>query len=134
MATRAAAVLVALAAAQASGCGTASNVYKSMYPGSKLEPYGGVKVDVDQVRELGTPEWNALYQDKRDRDRVYDAFGILLRTAIDLPFTIIGDTLTLPFAFGPPTPGPALEGVHAIPQSVPDAAPVGPSPPPTPLP
>ncbi len=46
-----------------------------MHPGSKLEPYGGVKGDVDRARSVGTPEWNAQYQNKRELDRTCDTIG-----------------------------------------------------------
>ena len=101
MTAQAPALLVVLAAALVSGCGTTDALYKSTFPGNKLEPYGGVKDDVDRVREVKSPEWSAW--NRQELNRAFDAFGTVLVVAFDLPFSFVGDTLMLPFAFGPPT-------------------------------
>jgi uncharacterized protein YceK len=101
MSSRAAALLVVLAATLVSGCGTVCSIYNTSCPGNKLEPYDGVKEALDPLSYLKSPDWNAW--DRRELSQVFDAFGTFLYVGIDVPFSFVADTLLLPFSFGPPT-------------------------------
>lgn len=99
MTRRYVAILAALLLALVSGCGTAVNVYRSG-GGVPLEPYGGVKEDLDHIRDIRAEGQNAQHRGAR---QTLDTVGWIALVAIDLPFTIIGDTLTLPLALKPAT-------------------------------
>jgi uncharacterized protein YceK len=58
------------------GCGTATNTLWLTAEEGGRRPYGGVRADLDVI------------QAQRDSG---------LRAAIDLPFSVIGDTVTLPY-------------------------------------
>lgn len=66
------------------GCGTVRNLHE------QKEPYGGVKID----NEVGVK-----YRERRPADDEYDIVNAArwAATVVDLPLSVVGDTLTLPY-------------------------------------
>lgn len=66
------------------GCGTVRNLSE------QKEVYGGVKLD----NEMGV-----RYRERRPKDDEYDIVNAACwaATVVDLPLSIVGDTLSLPF-------------------------------------
>jgi uncharacterized protein YceK len=85
------------------GCGTVGNVVSDAPP----KPYGGVLRDCEKIAGLGEPQRNpnapGLLGDTLLL-RSLDSAGTFLLVAIDLPLSVIGDTLTLPYTLNYPDP------------------------------
>jgi uncharacterized protein YceK len=83
---RTGAVLGLLTAAILSGgCGTVANTAWLIPEEGGKRPYGGIRIDYDKARNPPTSFPNA---DDRLQQFVF---------ALDLPFSLVGDTLTLPY-------------------------------------
>src|SRR5690242_10542993 len=87
------AAVAAAATALLGGCGTVANVTLSGPPsgGGALKVYGGVQRDLDIVRDCTTnPD-----HPKDNAEAVCFAAAVTV-AAVDMPFSVIADTLTLP--------------------------------------
>jgi uncharacterized protein YceK len=85
-------LLLLLPALYATGCGTLGNTIGIRYPSEHLRVYGGVQLDVEQSQERIAKAKDA----KTTNERAEACVGLFLMT-VDMPFSAIADTLTLPF-------------------------------------
>jgi uncharacterized protein YceK len=96
MAARTIAVGLALLALLNNGCGTPANtVWLNPGEGGK-RVYGGVRVDLQSIETATTGSTGICVGGEEVKDRKRQV-GTLLFFALDLPFSAIGDTLTLPY-------------------------------------
>jgi uncharacterized protein YceK len=83
--------LMAALTAGLGGCGTAANtLWLAPFEGGQ-RVYGGVRTDMEIVRQSITGEPESKGQSPRDRCITAVAL------AVDLPLSAVGDTLTLPY-------------------------------------
>lgn len=88
------AVLV-IAAGLLSGCGTAANISVGFRDGWQYAPiYGGVRRDVQSAQEWATHSWSSG-ENVDYIQNVGTVVGLGL-VGIDVPLSVVGDTITLP--------------------------------------
>ena len=85
-------LLLLLSTLYAAGCGTLGNTIGIRYPSEHLRVYGGVQLDVEQTQESVAKAKDA----KTTNERVEACVGLFIST-VDMPFSAVADTLTLPF-------------------------------------
>ncbi len=122
MAYRATGIALLLASLAMAGCGTVANLAEPFPEGGK-SPFGGVRHDVACIQRAANEEFGVRTHPLSDTEQCRQV-ALMLFCAADLPFTLIGDVVTWPYAasytcVNQPVPLPPL--VHA------------PSPPPTPV-
>ena len=104
MAFRATCVALLLSSLPIAGCGTVANLFKPGPEGGGMTPFGGVRQDVSCIKTAANGELSFVLHPKPDsaekpqepRPQVVP----LLLCAADLPFTLIGDVVTLPYVLG----------------------------------
>jgi uncharacterized protein YceK len=76
------------------GCGTSRNLVND-----KPKVYGGVRVEIQAVTEPLTESLGLAAKPKSEGDDYLKDLNVIVGIAllVDLPFTIIGDTVTLPW-------------------------------------
>jgi hypothetical protein len=93
-AIRAALLLSVLPAA---GCGTVSNVVGARPETGGVAPFGGVRQDLWCIQKASSGEWGVRTQPKSESER-YPRTALMLLCAADLPFSLVGDLVTWPYA------------------------------------
>lgn len=137
MAVRALHVALLLSVLALTGCGTAVNLTK---PGPETGgdgklPFGGVRQDVECIKTAANGELG-LKSGPRSGWEQYPQAAVILFCSADLPFSLIGDIVTWPYAAAytfinepVPTPAVLVEPAPPVPplKQVPaDAPPKGP--------
>ena len=92
---RAIGVAFLLASLPIAGCGTAANLVRSPQEDGKI-PFGGVKQDVSCIQKASNGEVGFRKQPRSESEQ-YPQFAVMLFCAVDLPFSLIGDTLMWPY-------------------------------------
>ena len=131
-AIRAALLLSVLSTA---GCGTVSNVVSTRPEAGGATPFGGVRQDLWCIQKASNGEWGVRTQAKSESER-YPQLAVMLLCAADLPFSLVGDIVTWPYAasysfINKPIPTPQVVLVGG---NVTQLAPPAPAIPPMPLP
>jgi uncharacterized protein YceK len=78
------------------GCGTVANLAHSNAEEGGRSPFGGVRHDVAGIEKALNGESRASLDPLSDSDE-YPRYGLLLACGVDLPFSVLGDTLTWPY-------------------------------------
>jgi len=91
MARAATRLVVAMYVVWATGCGTVSNIWFRTPKEGAAKMYGGTKMDV----EVGQQAWSGAAQ-SNGLASFAEGVGIATLCTLDLPFSVVGDTLTLP--------------------------------------
>jgi uncharacterized protein YceK len=106
---RASLAALGLAVVCLSGCGTAANLSGGIQGWRNAQIYGGVRRDVKSAGQFVADNWTSESDFQQDVGTVVGV-GLI---SLDVPFSFIGDTLTLPITIpaaiigGPaPQPGP----------------------------
>ena len=110
-----------------SGCGTAANLSGGAQGWRNAQIYGGVLTDVKSTQEWVTSNWTNFADWQQDVG-VMVGVGLI---SLDVPFSAIGDTLTLPITIPAVMlrgSGPAANGGRE--NAGPPPAAIGPAPPP----
>ncbi|HEY7312521.1 MAG TPA: YceK/YidQ family lipoprotein [Gemmataceae bacterium] len=112
---RASLVALALAAMYLIGCGTAANLSGGLQGWRKSQIYGGVRRDVKSANQFIADNWTGAADIQQDVGTVVGV-GLI---SLDVPFSLIGDTLTLPITIpaalmggsaAPPPPAATVSG------------------------
>ena len=96
MTSRAIRAAVLLAALPTVGCGTVANLARPNPEEGRI-PFGGVKRDVACLQGAATGELGARVHPKSEAEP-YPHWAVVLLCAADLPFTVVGDVVTCPYA------------------------------------
>jgi uncharacterized protein YceK len=112
MAFRAICVALLLASLPVAGCGTVANVVKCRPDEGGKTPFGGVRHDLSCIRKAASGEIGFRTHSKTEAEQ-YPQMILMLFCAADLPFSLIGDVLTWPYAMAysvinQPTPTPPV--------------------------
>jgi uncharacterized protein YceK len=110
-----------------SGCGTAANLSGGAQGWRNAQIYGGVLTDVKSTQEWVTSNWTNFADWQQDVGTIVGV-GLI---SLDVPFSAIGDTLTLPVTIPAVLlrgPGPAANGNRGNAVAPPVVS--GPAPPP----
>src|SRR5262245_47515387 len=107
-------VCVTLLSVAAGGCGTMTNLATPVARGEAARVYGGVENDVRFAGGILACPWSGLPLIGPSNGQPDDTFTwlalapvFLTLTAIDLPMSLVGDTLTLPRVLSASAPQPA---------------------------
>ncbi len=96
MAFRISCVALLLSSLPIAGCGTVANLVKSDEAGGKA-PFGGITHDVSSIKQAQAVNGDCCCMPCCTAQQYRQvALGVLC--ALDLPFTVIGDVLTWPYA------------------------------------
>ena len=97
MAVRATCIALLPAVLLVAGCGTVANLANSRPEEGGTSPFGGVKHDLACIRHASSGEFGVRAHPKSESDR-YPQGALMFFCAADLPFSLIGDIVTWPFA------------------------------------
>jgi uncharacterized protein YceK len=97
MAFRAMRVALLLAGLPIAGCGTMANLAQSHPESGGKSPFGGVRQDLACFEKASNGEIGYRARPKSDAE-LYPRRALMFLSAIDLPFSFIGDILTWPYA------------------------------------
>jgi uncharacterized protein YceK len=97
MAFRAICVVVLLSSLPIAGCGTVANLVKPGPEEGGKSPFGGVRHDVECIRTAANGESGSRIHSGSESEQ-FPPVAIVLFCALDLPFSLIGDALTWPYA------------------------------------
>jgi uncharacterized protein YceK len=106
---RASLAVLGLAVLCLSGCGTAANLSGGFQGWRKAQIYGGVRTDVKSAEQFVADNWTSESDFQQDVGTVVGV-GLI---SLDVPLSLIGDTLTLPITIpaailSGPAPQPGL--------------------------
>ncbi len=97
MAIRTIRVALLLSILSATGCGTVANLVRQRPGAGGVVPFGGVKQDMDCIQKAANGDFGVRGHGRTNSDH-YPQRALMLACAADLPFSIIGDILTWPYA------------------------------------
>jgi uncharacterized protein YceK len=105
------AAALGLAGVCLSGCGTAANLSGGIQGWRSAQIYGGVRRDVKSAEQFIADNWAGEADIQQDVGTVVGV-GLI---SLDVPFSLIGDTLTLPITIpaaimGGPAPATSVSG------------------------
>jgi uncharacterized protein YceK len=125
MAFRAICVALLLATFLTAGCGTVANLARSRPEEGGRRPFGGVEQDVWCINKAANGELGVRTHPKAESGQ-YPQLALMLFCAVDLPFSLIGDVVTWPYAAAysfinrpVPTPPVTLSPAETRPQPSP---------------
>src|SRR4051794_41045008 len=90
-------VAVLLSSLPLAGCGTVTNVVRTNPEDGGKSTFGGVRQDVACIQKASNGELGFRSHARSDSDR-YPQIALMAFCAIDLPFSLIGDIVTWPYA------------------------------------
>ena len=116
MASRAICVALLLSSLLIAGCGTVANQVDSSPEGKT--PFGGVRQDMSCIKKAANGEL-AFKTHAKSEPAQYPQAALMLFCAADLPFSLIGDVVTWPYAaaysfINQPVPTPPVTLVPAV--------------------
>jgi uncharacterized protein YceK len=97
MAFRAICVALLLSCLPSAGCGTVANLVRPGPEEGGKSPFGGVREDVACIKKATNGELGFRTLPKSDSEQ-YPQVVLMLFCAADLPFSLIGDVVTWPYA------------------------------------
>ena len=98
MAVRTTCVALLLAALASAGCGTVANLAQPDPGGAGPVPFGGVKRDIACLHRATGDAGSDPHSGPEPGRSPKVSLGVL--SAVDLPFTLVGDLITWPYAWG----------------------------------
>ncbi len=119
MTARTIAVALLLAILPMAGCGTAANLVCLPPAEGGKSPFGGVRQDMWCIENAANGDFSCRACPESE-PKQYPQVALLLFCAADLPFTLIGDVVTWPYAaaysfINQPIPTPPVLGPPAPP-------------------
>lgn len=96
MAFRATCVALLLSSLPIAGCGTMANLAQSHPESGGKSPFGGVRQDLACFEKASNGEIGYRARPKSDAE-LYPRRALMVLSAVDLPFSFIGDILTWPY-------------------------------------
>lgn len=81
----------------AAGCGTVSNLARPGPEGGGKAPFGGVRHDLACIQKASSGDLGFRGQPRSESEQ-YPQTALVLFCAVDLPFSLIGDVVTWPYA------------------------------------
>jgi hypothetical protein len=112
MAFRAICIALLLSSLPIAGCGTVVNVVRPGPVGGGKSPFGGVRQDVEWIKQAATGEC-AFGTPPQSESVRHPQVALMLFSSADLPLSLIGDVVTWPYAaaysfINQPTPVPPV--------------------------
>ena len=81
------------------GCGTVANLVRPGPEQGGKSPFGGVRQDVSCIHKAANGEFGVRTHPKSEPEQ-YPQVALMLLCAADLPFSLLGDVVTWPYAVG----------------------------------
>ena len=97
MAFRAICVALLLSSLPIAGCGTVANLARPGPEEGGKSPFGGVRQDVECIETAANGEFGIRTHPKSESEQ-YPQVALMLFCAADLPFSLVGDVVTWPYA------------------------------------